>query len=78
MSPKRDHGESLTAGVAAFLVWGFDSLFESLFASGFESPLASGLRSAFFSGGFLPVVLKSVAYQPLPLSWKPAALSCFL
>ena len=24
----------------------------------------------------LPLFLKSVAYQPEPLSWKPAAVSC--
>ncbi len=29
--------------------------------------------SAFFAAGLLPEPLKSVAYQPLPLSWKPAA-----
>jgi hypothetical protein len=28
--------------------------------------------------GAAPPPLKSVAYQPEPLSWKPAAVSCFL
>jgi len=28
--------------------------------------------------GALPLPLKSVAYQPDPLSWNPAAVSCFL
>jgi ABC-type molybdate transport system permease subunit len=61
------------AGADAFLVSGFASVFASVFA-----PLGFALQSTFFSAGFLPAVLKSVAYQPLPFSWKPAALSSFL
>src|SRR5215213_6266230 len=30
-----------------------------------------------FAAGFAPLFLKSVAYQPFPFSWKPAALTCF-
>jgi hypothetical protein len=37
-----------------------------------EAPLAGA------GAGALPEPLKSVAYQPEPLSWKPAAVSCFL
>ena len=36
--------------------------------------LAAGV--AVLAAGLLPS-LKSVAYQPEPLSWKPAAVSCF-
>ena len=42
----------------------------------FVSAFASGLASAFASA-FLPLLLKSVAYQPTPFNWKPAAVSCF-
>ncbi len=28
-----------------------------------------------FAAGLTPLFLKSVAYQPLPFSWNPAALS---
>jgi hypothetical protein len=28
--------------------------------------------------GALPLLRKSVTYQPVPFSWKPAAVSCFL
>jgi hypothetical protein len=28
-----------------------------------------------FAAGFAPLFLKSVAYQPLPFNWNPAALS---
>src|SRR5262245_53157495 len=31
----------------------------------------------FFSAGFAPLFLKSVAYQPVPFNWKPAALTSF-
>src|SRR5687767_8008984 len=27
--------------------------------------------------GFAPLFLKSVAYQPFPFNWNPAALTCF-
>src|SRR6187431_847455 len=57
--------QSVAAGVGLGLV----SVFVSVFAS--------VLDSVFFSACRLPAPLKSVAYQPLPFSWKPAALSSF-
>ncbi len=53
------------AGVAAGVASeeGFDSLFAV---------------SGDFDDGFVPLFLKSVAYQPLPFNWKPAALSIFV
>src|SRR6185436_17795009 len=58
-----------------------DSDFFSGLASGFDSGFESGLDSvfvaAFLSAGFLALPLKSVAYQPVPFNWKPAAESCF-
>src|SRR5262245_57433977 len=63
------------AGSEVFLA----SVFASVLVSVLVSVFVSDFRSAFFfSVGFLPVLLKSVAYQPLPFSWKPAAVSCFL
>src|ERR1700730_12945489 len=41
------------------------SVFVSLFDSVFVSALGPVFESAFFSAGFLPALLKSVAYQPL-------------
>src|SRR5688572_22234201 len=49
--------------------------FVSAFVSAFASLFASLFASA-FAAGFEPF-LKSVAYQPLPLSWNPAAVSIF-
>src|SRR6185436_14873420 len=51
----------------------------SVFVSDLVSVLVSvfSVFSVFFSAGFFAGALKSVAYQPLPLSWKPAALNCF-
>ena len=37
-----------------------------------ESELADG------TGALVPPPLKSVAYQPEPFNWKPAAVTCFL
>src|SRR6267142_2938576 len=37
--------------------------------------LLSPVATAVFAAGFEPLFLKSVAYQPLPLSWNPAAES---
>src|SRR5262245_41627087 len=64
----------------------FDSDFDSVFESALASPalalaspaliLASPLL--FAASGLLPEPLKSVAYQPLPLSWKPAAVRSLL
>src|SRR3954468_11505200 len=65
-------GQSLTAGVAVFLVSDLDSVFasvlDSVFESAFAPTFASAFKSVFLSAGFLAVVLKSVAYQPLPFS----------
>src|SRR6185436_14800365 len=67
------------------LVSVFVSDFASVFASDLVSDLASVLASSFLpsalasglaSSAFLPPLLKSVAYQPEPFSWKPAAVSC--
>src|SRR3954467_7513672 len=59
----------------------FDSDFfvglASGFDSGFDSGLDSVLESGFLSAGFFALPLKSVAYQPVPFNWKPAADSCF-
>src|SRR5258708_908628 len=67
------------AGLASHFVSPFASGFVSLFASDFVSLFASDFAAlsgaVAFSAGFLPP-LKSVAYQPLPFNWKPAALSC--
>jgi hypothetical protein len=53
---------------------------DSVFA-GFDSaaPAAAGVASAAVAptaGAGVPEPLKSVAYQPEPLSWNPAAVSC--
>src|SRR6266571_2950787 len=62
----------------------FDSDLLSDFLSGFVSDFASGFVSVFvsllsvpplFAAGLAPLFLKSVAYQPLPFNWNPAALS---
>src|SRR5881394_3275986 len=53
----------------------FDSVLVSVLASVLASAFASGFASGFASSDFLPP-LKSDAYQPEPLSWKPAAVSC--
>jgi hypothetical protein len=37
-----------------------------------DVPLSAGLAA-----GLEPLFLKSVAYQPLPFSWKPAAVTIF-
>jgi hypothetical protein len=50
--------------------------FESVFASVLGAAL-SGAAGATPVAGALPP-LKSVTYQPEPLSWKPAAVTCFL
>jgi hypothetical protein len=84
-------GAGAAAGVA-FAVSLFDSPlesdFESDFASDFESPCESPFVSVAglsepddaelaFDAGFAPLFLKSVAYQPLPFNWKPAAVTIF-
>jgi hypothetical protein len=46
--------------------------------SGFASPAGlSPLFAESFACGLEPLFLKSVAYQPLPFSWKPAAVTIF-
>src|SRR5437899_3263760 len=43
------------------------------------APSADGLAAELFSAlAFLPPSRKSVTYQPEPLSWKPAAVTCLL
>src|SRR3979490_466220 len=67
-------------GFVSGLVSGLVSDLVSDFASGFASPLslapwAGGCWASGFAAGFAPLFLKSVAYQPLPFNWNPAALS---
>lgn len=38
--------------------------------------LETELSAGAVEDGLLPLFLKSVAYQPEPLSWKPGAVSC--
>jgi hypothetical protein len=63
-------GVGVAAGTAGFAASFFDS--------------AAGLSAAdddddddedVFDAGFEPLFLKSVAYQPLPFNWKPAAVT---
>jgi hypothetical protein len=51
---------------------------ESEAAGAVEVAAASLLDGATAVDGALPLPLKSVAYQPDPLSWNPAAVTCFL
>jgi hypothetical protein len=44
-------------------------------ASEAGSPLAAVAGALVFA---LPLLRKSVTYQPVPLSWNPAAVNCFL
>lgn len=37
-----------------------------------------GVEGATLVEGALPLPLKSVAYQPDPFNWNPAAVTCFL
>jgi hypothetical protein len=37
-----------------------------------------GIDGATLVEGALPLPLKSVAYQPDPFNWNPAAVTCFL
>src|ERR1700716_2047318 len=75
-----DFDSDLLSGFAPGLVSGFVSDLVSVFASGFASllslaPEAVVLLASAFAAGFAPLFLKSVAYQPLPFNWNPAALS---
>ena len=48
--------------------------------AGALSPLGAAGVSVLAAGAAAPLLLpprKSVAYQPVPLSWKPAAVTCF-
>jgi hypothetical protein len=47
-------------------------------AGGADVAGASLLDGATAVEGALPLPLKSVAYHPDPLSWNPAAVTCFL
>src|SRR5712664_3990784 len=80
--PKMKKPGSRRAGCVAWKYQAAASAFDSFFGSDFVSVLVSVFDSAFdsvfFSAGFLPALLKSVAYQPLPLRWNPAALNSFL
>src|SRR4051794_38727331 len=67
---------------AAFVVEvvGAGVVVESLLAAGASDLAASGLAASAFvspfalsAAGLLPLPRKSVSYQPLPFSWKPAA-----
>ena len=40
--------------------------------------LASVSVLSCFAAGFAPLFLKSVAYQPVPFNWKPAAVTILL
>src|SRR3990167_882504 len=42
------------------------------------APAAAGASGAAGAAGAAPLPLKSVAYQPEPLSWKPAAVTCLV
>ena len=64
-----------SSGFASVFVSVFASLFDSVFVSDFDS---DGDSAADFAGSSglavgLPPPLKSVAYQPLPLSWNADA-----
>eukprot|EP01041_Mallomonas_annulata_P016852 gene16853-34987_t len=72
------HQSALVAGAAAGVGAGAGAAAEAAGAAGAASPPAeAGALSAAGTLGATPP-LKSVAYQPVPLSWKPAAVSCFL
>jgi hypothetical protein len=45
---------------------------------GAASPDGAAAALVAAAAGLAPPPLKSVAYHPLPLSWKPAADSCFV
>src|SRR5438552_12148959 len=62
-------GGVLEGSVAALLDSVFDSVLDS---AGFKPP---SLSPADLAVGLDPELLKSVAYQPLPLSWNPAAVT---
>jgi len=47
-------------------------------ASAFASPPFAFASPFALAAGLVPELLKSVAYQPLPLSWKPAAETSLL
>src|ERR1043165_9538928 len=75
-APREAPGVSLPPSALLSLL---PSLFGASFASLFGASFASLFASAFapLAAAFAPLFLKSVAYQPLPLSWKPAAVSSF-
>ena len=67
----------LAAGAAAAVVAGLASAAGFAAASVAEAP-ESVVEGATAVAGAAPEPLKSVAYQPEPLSWNPAAVTCFL
>src|SRR6266568_3967257 len=79
-----DFDSDLLSDFLSGFVSDFLSGFVSDFASGFVSDFAPAFASVFvsllsvpplFAAGLAPLFLKSVAYQPLPFNWNPAALS---
>src|SRR5437764_1521113 len=63
---------AVPVGVVSVFATVFDSPADSDFASADLVAPSPTLASA-LAAGFVPELLKSVAYQPLPLSWKPTA-----
>jgi hypothetical protein len=74
-----DIGEADTGAEAGVAGLGAALLSEALAAlspdGAGESPDLTSTAGALF---LPPPSRKSVTYQPVPLSWKPAAVSCFL
>jgi hypothetical protein len=55
---------------------GADSDLAGAESAGLAAAVATSAEAAPTAGAELPAPLKSVAYQPEPLSWNPAAVSC--
>jgi hypothetical protein len=66
-------GGVVDAAAAAGFVSGFDSA-----AAGAALLEAAPSAGAVAGADAPPLPLKSVAYQPEPFNWKPAAVTCFL
>src|SRR5690606_34755695 len=67
--------EPLLDGAAAGAAAGLDAAGVGA-AAGASAPLEDAPPAPSEAGAWLPP-RKSVTYQPEPLSWKPAAVSCF-
>src|SRR5689334_20614800 len=80
MSSRRGRGhaalvvESEAAGVLVVVESLLPAVASDFVASGL---LSAGLSADGFSDDLLPPPRKSVAYQPLPFNWKPAAETSF-